>query len=75
MTYGCPPGAGSRSPRRPMADLSPSQRTAGTGRILLTAGALLALEAMWQGSVTRTLIASALLVVGGGLLFVAKRAD
>lgn len=58
-----------------MADLSPSQRTAGTGRILLTAGALLALEAMWQGSVTRTLIASALLVVGGGLLFVAKRAD
>jgi hypothetical protein len=58
-----------------MTDLSPSQRTAGTGRILLTAGALLALEAMWQGSVTRTLIASALLVVGGGLVFVAKRAD
>jgi hypothetical protein len=75
VTSGCPPGIGPRSLRRTMADLSPSQRTAGTGRILLTAGALLALEAMWQGSVTRTLIASALLVVGGGLVFVAKRAD
>jgi hypothetical protein len=58
-----------------MADLSPSQRTAGTGRILMTAGALVALEAMWQGSVARTLIASGLLAAGGGLLFFAKRAD
>jgi hypothetical protein len=58
-----------------MTDLSPSQRTAGTGRILLTAGALVALEAMWQGSVARTLIASALLAIGGGLVFLAKRAD
>ncbi|MCX7227494.1 MAG: hypothetical protein ACK5PW_08030 [Burkholderiales bacterium] len=58
-----------------MADLSPSQRTAGTGRILMTAGALVALEAMWQGSVARTVIASGLLAVGGGLLFFAKRAD
>ncbi len=58
-----------------MADLSPSQRTAVTARILLTAGALVALEAMWQGSVTRTLIASGLLVAGGVLLFFAKKAD
>lgn len=58
-----------------MTDLSPSQRTAGTGRILMTAGALVALEAMWQGSVARTLIASGLLAAGGGLLFFAKRAD
>lgn len=58
-----------------MTELSPSQRTAGTARILLSAGALVALEAMWRGSVARTLIASALLAFGGGLLFVAKRAD
>ena len=58
-----------------MADLSPSQRTAGTGRVLLTAGSLVALEAMWQGSVTRTVIASALLFLGGGLSFLARRAD
>jgi len=62
-------------PGSKMADLSPSQRTAGTARILLTAGSLVALEAMWQGSVARTLIASGLLAVGGGLLFFAKRAD
>jgi hypothetical protein len=58
-----------------MTELSPSQRTAGTGRVLLTAGALVALEAMWQGSVARTLIASGLLVIGSVLLYLAKRAD
>ena len=58
-----------------MPELSPAQRTAGTARILLTAGAAVALEAMWRGSVARTLIASALLAFGGGLRFVAKRAD
>ena len=58
-----------------MPELSPAQRTAGTARSLLTAGAAVALEAMWRGSVARTLIASALLAFGGGLLFVAKRAD
>jgi hypothetical protein len=56
-----------------MADQSPSQRTAVTGRVLLTAGALVASEAMWQGSVARTVIASGLLAVGGALLFFAKR--
>lgn len=75
----CPSALARRAPTEHpgsrMADLSPSQRTAGTARILLAAGALVALEAMWQGSVARTVIASGLLVVGGGLLLAAKRAD
>lgn len=58
-----------------MARLSPAQRTAGTARIVLTAGALFAAEAMWRGSVARTLMAIALLAFGGGLLMFAKRAD
>lgn len=58
-----------------MAQLSPAQRTAGTARIVLTAGILFALEALWRGSVTRTLMAAALMVFGGGLLILAKRAD
>lgn len=58
-----------------MAELSPAQRTAGTARIVLTAGILFAAEALWRGSVARTLMAAALLVFGGGLLIFAKRAD
>lgn len=58
-----------------MTELSPSQRTAMTARILLTAGSMFSLEALWQGSVTRTLIASALLGAGGSLLFIAKKSD
>ena len=58
-----------------MTEHSPAQRTAGTARVLMTAGVLFAAEAIWRGSVARTLIASALLVFGGGLLFLAKRAD
>jgi hypothetical protein len=58
-----------------MAQLSPAQRTAGTARIVLTAGVLFAAEALWRGSVARTLMAAALLVFGGGLLILAKRAD
>jgi hypothetical protein len=58
-----------------MAELSPPQRTAVTGRVLITAGALVASEAMWQGSVARTVIASGLLAVGSALLFFAKRAE
>jgi len=58
-----------------MSRLSPAQRTAGTARIVLTAGILFALEALWRGSVTRTLMAAALVVFGGGLLILAKRAD
>lgn len=58
-----------------MTTLSPSERTAGTARIVLAAGALVALEALWRGSVARTLLASLLLALGGGLLLFAKRAD
>jgi hypothetical protein len=58
-----------------MPDLSPAQRTAGTARLLLAAGWLVALEALWRGSVARTLMAAALIAFGGGLLYVAKRAD
>ncbi|GMV03568.1 MAG: hypothetical protein KJZ98_10980 [Burkholderiaceae bacterium] len=58
-----------------MSQLSPAQRTAGTARVVLTAGILFAAEALWRGSVTRTLMAAALMVFGGGLLFLAKRAD
>jgi hypothetical protein len=58
-----------------MTHPSPAQRTAGTARILLTAGVLFAAEALWRGSVGRTLVAACLLVFGGGLLMAAKRAD
>ncbi len=58
-----------------MAELSPAQRTAGTARVLMMAGALFATEAIWRGSIARTLMAAALLVFGGGLLILAKRAD
>ncbi len=58
-----------------MTRLSPAQRTAGTARIVLTAGILFAAEALWRGSVARTLMAAALMVFGGSLLIFAKRAD
>lgn len=58
-----------------MSEVSPAQRTAGTARLLVMAGVLFAAEAIWRGSVARTLMAAALLVFGGGLLFLAKRAD
>ncbi len=58
-----------------MHDLSPAQRTAGTARIIVTAGVMVAIEAILRGSVARTLVAAAVLILGGGLLFVAKRAD
>lgn len=58
-----------------MAELSPAQRTAGTARILMTVGALFAAEAVFRGSVARTLLSAALLAFGAGLLFFAKRAD
>ncbi len=58
-----------------MARLSPAQRTAGTARVVLTAGILFAAEALWRGSIARVLMAAALLVFGGGLLLLAKQAD
>lgn len=58
-----------------MHESSPAQRTAGTARILMTAGVLVAAEAVWRGSAIRTLIAAVVLAIAGGLLFAAKRAD
>ncbi|MBN9461509.1 MAG: hypothetical protein J0H00_09800 [Burkholderiales bacterium] len=58
-----------------MTELSPAQRTAGTARIVLTAGILFAAEALWRGSIARTVMALGLLVFGGGLLLFAKHAD
>ncbi|HPU50388.1 MAG TPA: hypothetical protein PK359_02420 [Burkholderiaceae bacterium] len=58
-----------------MSELSPAQRTAGTARFLVAAGTLFAAEGIWGGSVARALMAAAIIVFGGGLLFVAKRAD
>jgi hypothetical protein len=57
-----------------MSEPTPSQRTAMTGRILITAGALVASEALWQGSLARTVIASGLLAIGSALSFFARRA-
>jgi len=58
-----------------MPQLSPAQRTAGTARIVMAAGVLFALEAVWRGSVARTMVAAAVLALGAGLLVFAKRAD
>jgi hypothetical protein len=48
-------------------------RTAGTARIVLGAGLVFALEALWRGSTARALIAAAVLVAGAGLLVFARR--
>lgn len=58
-----------------MGDLTPGQRTATTAKILMTAGILFALEAVWRGSLLRTLLAAALLGGGGALLAFARRTD
>ena len=58
-----------------MSELSPAQRTAGTARIIVMAGVVFAIEALWRGSVARTVMAGLVLVLGGGLLFLSKRAD
>jgi hypothetical protein len=58
-----------------MTDVSPAQRTASTARIVLTAGVVFALEAIWRDSVVRTMLAVCLIALGGGLLAAAKRAD
>ena len=52
---------------------SPAQRTAGTARAVLMAGLLFALEAIWRGSIARTLMAAAVLIAGAGLLVFARR--
>jgi hypothetical protein len=54
---------------------TPAQRTALTARIMLTVSFVCGLEALWRGSVTRTLVAGLILALGGGLLFAAKHAE
>lgn len=54
---------------------TPAQRTALTARIMLTVSFVCALEALWRGSVARTLVAGFILALGGGLLFAAKHAE
>lgn len=54
--------------------LTPSQRTAGTGRVVLTAGLLIVVEALWRGSAARIVMAMAILALGASLLVFAKRA-
>ena len=56
-----------------MEELSPSQRTASTARIMVTFGAIFIAEALWRGSAARTILAAALLGAGGWLLSLAKR--
>jgi hypothetical protein len=58
-----------------MVQHSPAQRTAVTARIILAAGVVFVMEAVLRGSIARTLVATAVLVLGGSLLFAAKRAD
>jgi hypothetical protein len=57
-----------------MADLTPAQRTATTAKILLSVGLLCALEAIWRGSLIRTIVAGSLMAGGAGLLAFARRA-
>jgi hypothetical protein len=54
---------------------TPAQRTALTARIMLTVSFVCGLEALWRGSVTRTLVAGLILALGGGLLVAAKHAE
>ena len=54
---------------------TPAQRTAVTARIMLTVSCVCGLEALWRGSVTRTLVAGLILALGGGLLVAAKHAE
>jgi hypothetical protein len=54
---------------------TPAQRTALTARIILTVSFVCGLEALWRGSVARTLVAGIILALGGGLLVAAKHAE
>jgi hypothetical protein len=54
---------------------TPAQRTVLTARIMLTVSFVCGLEALWRGSVGRTLVAGLILALGGGLLVAAKHAE
>ena len=54
---------------------TPAQRTALTAKIMLTVSMVCGLEALWRGSVARTLVAGLILAIGSGLLVAAKHAE
>lgn len=54
---------------------TPAQRTALTAKIMLTISLVCGLEALWRGSVARTLVAGFILALGSGLLVAAKHAE
>ncbi|MDO5102642.1 MAG: hypothetical protein Q4D91_07050 [Lautropia sp.] len=60
-----------------MADLTPSpaQRTSATARYLLAAGLLLSAPAILRVSITATVLAWLLMLLGGVLWMAARRAD
>ena len=59
----------------PMPDLTPAQRTSTTARYILAAGLLLAAPAILNVSVTATLLAWLLMLVGVAMWVAARRAD
>lgn len=58
-----------------MTESTPAQRTAGTAKFIVAAGLFATAEAILRGSVARTLVAAIVLMLGGGLLLYARRAD
>ncbi|MDO4904035.1 MAG: hypothetical protein Q4A16_00515 [Lautropia sp.] len=58
-----------------MAELTPAQRTITTARYLLTAGLIVAAPAIFRVSITATLVAWLLMLLGGSLWLAARRAD
>lgn len=62
------------SGNRPMAEPSPAQRTNATARYLLAAGLIVSAPAILRVSVTATLVAWLLMLLGAGLWLAARRA-
>lgn len=58
-----------------MPDLTPAQRTSITARYILAAGLLLAAPAILHVSITATLLAWLLLMLGVAMWMAARRAD
>ena len=54
---------------------TPAQRTLTTPRCLLAAGALVSASAIVRSSIAGTLLAWLLMLLGGGMLVAARRAD
>lgn len=58
-----------------MSASTPAQRTLTTARCLLAAGALVSASAIVRFSIAGTLLAWLLMLLGGGMLVAARRAD